>query len=361
MRAVERRFKRAATRLVGGLGSKRKLDLSSVDLDSIKRILLVKQHDQLGDFLLFTPVIPAVRKRFPDAQIVLCTRGYTKELARTDPLLDGVIAIEDRLNHWRARGLIDAVSNLMPGFDLAVIFNTKSHSFTSDLIPLLGRSRYRLGPSEPRFPHMEDNAFYNLEVSVPEKTLHMSDRCLAIVEPLGVPVDDPKERMYVEEVWDREASRVLQEWGIAGNGNLLAVHPGGSQAHKRWPLERYSALGNQLSAIDGARVLVVVGKNETWGEEVAGRMDSESIVCRIANIKLLAAVLRRVSVYVGNDTGLLHLAAAVGTRSVGVYGRTDPRMWKPRGSHVVSVRARNEDIASVSVQEVYAAVMDMLQ
>ena len=361
MRALERRFKRAAVRLTGGLSSGRKLDLSSIDLGSIKRILLVKQHDQLGDFLLFTPVLPAVRRRFPSAQIVLCTRGYTKELAWGDPLLDGVLVVEERLNHWRVRGIRDALVHLAQGFDLAVIFNTISHSFTSDLVPLLGRARYRLGPSEPHFPDFESNAFYNIEVALPGDRVHMSDRCLAIVEPLGVPIDDPRERMYVDRVWNSRASAVIERWGI-GDGDLtIAVHPGGARNYTRWPTERYALLGDRLCGVDGAKVVIVVGKNETWGEQVAERMNKPPIMCRITNLKLLAAILKRVTVYVGNDTGLLHVASAVGTRSVGIYGETDPAVWKPKGSHVVSVRAGDGDIGSVELEGVYAAVKGMLQ
>jgi ADP-heptose:LPS heptosyltransferase len=361
LRALERRFKRAAIRLLGGLSSGPKLDLADVDLASIKRILLVKQHDQLGDFLLFTPVLPAVRRRFPDAQIVLCTRGYTKEVVSADPLLDGVVVVEERLDHWRTAGIREGLAHLVPGFDLAVIFNTISHSFTSDLIPLMGRARYRLGPSEPHLPGMKENPFYNLQVSVPEDRIHMSERCLAIVEPLGVPTDDPRERMHLESVWDREASDVLNRLGVSDGDLLLAMHPGGAREYTRWPMESYAALGDRLHAVEGARVMVAVGKNERWGEEVARRMAREPTLCRITNLKLLAAIFRRVKVYVGNDTGLLHLASAVGTRSVGIYGRTDPEVWKPKGSHVVSVRSREKEIASVGVDDVYAAVRRMLK
>lgn len=361
MRALERKVKRAAIRLAGTLSSGHKLDLGSINLDSIKRILLVKQHDQLGDFLLFSPVLPAVRRRFPDAHIVLCTRGYTKNVAVNDPLLDGVIAVEERLNHWRVRGLRDAVALLLAGFDMAVVFNTISHSFTSDLLPLLGRAKYRLGPSEPHFPGLKSNAFYNLEVSVPEDRVHMSDRYLSIVEPLGVPIDDPRERMHVDQSWDREASRILQEWGITDDDLLFAMHPGGARDYTRWRIERYAALGDQLSKLKDAKVIIISGRDETWGEQVKGRMKGRQMLCGITELKLLAAIFRRVNVYVGNDTGLLHVASAVGTRAVGIYGRTDPLVWKPKGSHVVSVKARDGSIDSIGVEEVYAAVTGMLR
>jgi ADP-heptose:LPS heptosyltransferase len=361
LRALERRFKRVAIRVLSGLSSGRKLDLAEVELDSIRSILLVKQHDQLGDFLLFTPVLPAVRRRFPDARIVLCTRGYTKELVSGDPLLDSIVVIEERLNDWDLKGLSSSLAQLLAGFDLAVIFNTISHSFTSDLIPLLSRATYRLGPVEPYFPGLKANAFYNLEVPVPRDRIHMSDRCLAIVEPLGAPVDDPRERMHVERIWDTEAARVLESWGTGSGELLFAVHPGGARDYTRWPTGKYAALGDELAKTVSAKVILIVGKNETWGEEVARRMVRHPIVCRITNLKLLAAILKRVSVYVGNDTGLLHVASAVGTQSVGIYGKTDPDVWKPKGEHVVSVKAEDGNIASVGIEDVYAAVREMLR
>jgi heptosyltransferase-2/heptosyltransferase-3 len=208
---------------------------------------------------------------------------------------------------------------------------------------------------------MDVNPFYNLEVPVPEDAVHMSDKYLAIARPLGISVDESRERMYVDSFWDREASKVLSAWGVEGDEPVIAMHPGGARDYTRWSLERFAALGDILSSANGVRVVVVVGKNENWGEKVAELMRSEHIVCRISNIKLLAAVFKRLAAYVGNDTGLLHVASAVGTRSVGIYGSTEPEIWKPKGSHVVSVKAKDDNITSVSVDEVYSAVVDLMR
>ena len=361
MKALERRLKKAAVRIICGLSSDYKLDFKDIDTDSIKRILLVKQHDQLGDFLLFSPVVRAVRKRFPNAHIVVCTRGYTKDVVLKDPLVDDVLIIHERLSSWRVKDLRCVVRCLLPGFDMAVVFNTISHSFTSDIVTLLGRARYRIGPTEPQFPGMKVNPFYNLEVSIPAEKMHMSDRQLSIVEPLGVSIDEARERMHVDRKWEDEAASLIKSWGADDKGPLFAIHPGGARAYARWPMEKYAELGDRLSLFPNARVVIIAGRGESWGEDVAVHMKTEPIICRITKLKLLAAILKHVQVYVGNDTGLLHVAASVGTKSVGIYGRTDPHIWKPKGSHVIALRSENMDMNEVEVEEVYSVVMGLLR
>lgn len=360
MRVLERRLKRTAVRVIGGLSSDYKLDFKDISTDSIKRILLVKRHE-LGDFLLFSPVLPAVRKRFPDARMVICTRGYTKDVVLKDPLVDDVLIIHERLSNWRVKDLISATRCLLPGFDLAIVFNTTSHSFTSDIVTLLGRARYRIGPTEPTFPGMKGNPFYNLEVSIPPEKTHMSERHLSIVEPLGVSIDETRERMHVGRRWEDEAVSLIESWGADHEGLLFAIHPGGARAFARWPLEKYAELGDRLSLLPNAKVVMIAGRGESWGEDVARHMKTEPIICKVTVLKLLAAILKQVQVYVGNDTGLLHVAASVGTKSVGIYGRTDPDIWKPKGSHVIALRSEVMNMNTIEVEEVYSAVMGLLQ
>lgn len=361
MRELERRLKRTAIRVIGSLSSDCALSFNDIDTDSVRRILLVKQHDQLGDLLLFSPVLPAVRKRFPDAHIVLCTRGYTKDVVLNDPLLDDVLIIHERLSDWRVKDLRCVARCLLPGFDLAIVFNTISHSFTSDIVALLGRGRYRIGPTEPTFPGMKRNPFYNIEVSLPAERMHMSDRHLSIVQPLGVSTDDTRERMYIDSRCDEEAVSLLKSWGVEQDTVLFAIHPGGARDFTRWSLRKYAELGDRLFMLPKARVVAIVGRGETWGEEVARRMKVEPIICRVTKLGVLGAILKRVRVYVGNDTGLLHVAASVGTKAVGLYGETDPDIWKPEGSHVIALGSEHKDLNTIEVGKVYSTVVGMLE
>ncbi|MFQ5905101.1 MAG: glycosyltransferase family 9 protein [bacterium] len=359
MNELERRLKRAAIRVMAGLSSDHKLDFREIDVDSIKRILLVKRHE-LGDFLLFSPVLPAVRRRFPDAYIAVCTRGYTKDIVTGDPLVDDVLVVHESLRDWRVKDLSRAVASFAPGFDLAVVFNIISRSFTSEMVALLSRARYRIGPADPTFPGIRSNPFCNLEVPIPPERKHMSERCLSILEPLGISMEEAAERMYVGRGWEDEAASVLMRWGVRKQDMLFGIHPGGARVHNRWPMERYAALADRLSSLPNGKAIVVIGRGERCGDEVARRMAAEPIICDITNIRLLAAVFKQLRIYVGNDTGLLHVAAAVGTRAVGIYGKTDPDVWKPKGSHVIAVRSEDLNINSIDLDTVYEAVLDML-
>jgi ADP-heptose:LPS heptosyltransferase len=361
VKALERGLKRTAIRALGSLSSGCKKNISEIRTDSVKRIMLVKQHDQLGDLLLFSPVIPAVRKKFPKARLMVCTRGYTRSVLTGDPLVDDVLVIHERLSGWRIKDMLCIVRCFLFASDLAVVFNTISRSLTSDAIALLSRAKYRVGPAEPRYPGVNGNPFYNVEVCVPRERVHMSERYLSIVELLGVSALEANERMHLAPEWEEDAENILAGWGIGRNDSLFAMHPGGARDYTRWPMEKYAALGDRLSSLPNAKVIVVVGRNESWGYKVAELMKVKPTICSVKELKLLAAIFKRVRLYVGNDTGLLHVAAAVGTKAVGIYGKTEPEIWKPKGSHVVAVTSKDNKISSVEVEAVYDVVLRLLQ
>ena len=132
----------------------------------------------------------------------------------------------------------------------------------------------------------------------------------------------------------------LRDHGWDGRRRIVALHPGASAASKRWPVESFVAVARSLASDHGCGVLVIEGPAEPrLGSQVVLRVDSHNVwLAKSLPIDLLAAILSLCSAYSGNDSGVSHMAAALGLRSVVVFGPTLPEQWAPLGANVTVLR-----------------------
>ena len=143
--------------------------------------------------------------------------------------------------------------------------------------------------------------------------------------------------------WTREEDRFAQRFWAARPGNSgVAVHPGASGPGKRWPTRHFAEVGRSLSRDPSCRHLLLKGPldGETVKEVRAGLAEDSARweTVSIENLSRLAAVLSRCRLFIGNDSGITHLAAALGIRTIALFLDTDPRIWAPRGPRVELLR-----------------------
>lgn len=137
---------------------------------------------------------------------------------------------------------------------------------------------------------------------------------------------------------------------------FVAVHPGSGSGPKNWPLDRFLEVAERLSR--GAPYLLCVGPAELERGLGAGLAPS-AVVARAWPVRVLGAALSRASVYVGNDSGVSHLAAAAGTPTLALFGPTDPSLWSPVGRVVRTLRRPDARLESLGVDEVRGAALDL--
>lgn len=358
---VEQLFKRNGMWLLERLLGKRVVRPSYVNFSKIGRILVVRQHDQLGDFLLCTPVFRALRERFPDAHIIALVRSYVAPVVDNNPYVDNVLVFEESGRSWSRRKLVDFWRGLRSGYDLAVVINTVSHSFTSDLLAHFSGARYVLGSEHMVFPGCRRNFFYNLIAPYWSGARHQTLRSLDIVRYLGIDTDDRSEVMALRDEEIAWARQFLAGHGVGRGDVLVSCHVGAGKLSNRWPVENYAEVANRLHEEDQAHVLVSWGpKEEELGEQFLSQTRFEPIRAYGFSLRELAALVACSAVYVGSDTGILHLAAAVGVPLVGIYGPTDPSQWLPFGDRFVALRGKDGRCESVQVREVVTQVRELI-
>ena len=339
----------------------------AVDTDDISRILIIRQHDQFGDFLLTTPAIRALRARFPDAHLSLVVRSYLYPVARGNPDVDEVLVFHESGWRWRPRDIGSFVGLMRNPVDLAVVFNTVSHSFSSDLIAWLSGAPVVMGPSAPTFDHLDHNPFYTINVPVDSDPRHQIQRNLDVVRYIGADTDDLSYGYAMSEDERRGGREVIE--GLAGGsagrgrpgGPVVAIHFGTGDARKRYPVEQLARVCDELVARLSARILVIPAPGED--ELLRGLREAASNPLHSAPpmpLRRVAGVIHAADLLLCNDTGVLHLAAAVKTPTLSFHATSDPAWWKPPGARHRAFYAVSQRIGEIPADRVCREIIAML-
>ncbi len=296
--------------------------------------ILVSRLDNLGDVLLATPAIRAIRETLPQARITLHTSPAGQCIAGLDPDVDDVLAYQapwmdpDRRLPLDAEREAREIARLRAGrFDGAIIFTSYHES------PLPAAYMYYLAGIPLRHAASIDGAgsLLTSRHRHPPALVHEVERGLALVGSLGF--RSRSDRLVLEtRPEDREsAAGILSSVGLGGPGPLVVVHPGSTQPTRTYPAGLYARIADLLFERLGARV-VLTGTAGEAGLVEGIRRGSRRAVSLAGRTTLgeLAALVERADLVVTNNTGPMHVAAAVGTPVVALFALTNPpEQWGP--------------------------------
>lgn len=287
-----------------------------------ERILLCLRFG-IGDLVLELPVVRALRRAAPEARIVALGARPALELLEPEPSVDEVVALQDLgFRHAGARGIPIARWRFSRWLDRSR-FDVVLDSEHAPLGVRRGLAR-RPELRAEGVPWEERDALRRGEGAA---------RAIAagVEEGWGIPVSDPVPKLATSAADGAWADRFVA--ALPGSGRApLALFPVASSALKRWPLERYLEAARRAVEAAPRPVLVFVGPDDALGRQARDLApDLPLAVYGVERLHRTAAVLARCAAAAGNDTGLLHVAAAVGVPVVGIFGPTDPDVYLPRG------------------------------
>jgi heptosyltransferase I len=293
------------------------------------RILIVRLS-AIGDVLHGLPVLNALREAIPRAFLGWVVEGRTGDLLRSHRALDELISVR---RGWlkRPREILDLRRRLRAlRFDIAIDLQGLTKSAVA---AWLSGSPRRIGFAG--HDGREISRWLNNELVLPTRT-HVIDRNLELLGRLGIA--NPGVRFDLDDApaSERTVQTMLEQSGV--NDGFAAINPGAGWPSKLWPAERYAAVARYLGHARGLKSLVVwAGEQErTWAEQIASASSGFAVMAPPTNLLELTAIVRRATLFVGSDTGPLHLAAAVGTPCVALFGPSSGRRNGPYGpQHVV--------------------------
>ena len=284
-----------------------------------KKILVIKLR-AIGDVILATPVVENLRQAFPQAQIDFLTEKMCAPIVAGHPALHEILIL-DRKQAGASRQLIHQIRQRQYDLVFDLFGNPRSAVLT-----LLSGAPQRVG-----FRFRVRQYAYNIKVEPRGDRVHEVEFNLDALRALQIPIVTRKLFVAVNETSQNFATQFWRESGLE-NRLVVGLNASGGWYTKRWPLEFFAQLGDRVQRELNAVILLLWGPGEYEDvTAIAQAMQGAAILAPATSLKQLAALLSRLNLLVSNDSGPLHLAAAMGTRVVGIYGPTRPDLQGPWG------------------------------
>lgn len=293
--------------------------------------ILIARLDRIGDVVLSTPVIKAVRDAYPDSHIAMMVRPHAREIVEGNPYLSEVIIYDKGGAHKGIAGNFKFIQELKAKkFDIAIALHptARTHMVLSlaGIPERIGYDRKAGWLLTKKIPHTKQ---FGMK--------HEIDYTLDILKYIGI---EPKARalyMPTNDASERKIEEILKENGVRDSDILTAIHPGASCASKRWSIANFADVANGLIEKYGVRVAVISGSNDKhFGDKLASLIKKGCInLSGKTGIGDIASLLRRARLFISNDSGPVHVGCAVGVPVIAIFGRSDrglsPERWGPSG------------------------------
>ncbi len=292
---------------------------------------LVIRTDRIGDVVLSTPVLEAIKSRFPESHLAMLVSSYAADVIKNNPNLDDVIIDDHKNCHKGIKGFFKLVKAIRERkFDVSILLRP---TLRLAFLLFLARIKYRIGTGY-RFYQI----FFNRKIYVHRKInlRHEAEYNLDLLRPLGIRPQKILPKMYLSSEEDEFAHQIIEEFKITPENIVVAIHPGSGNSSLNLPAKRFAEVADKLVEKVDAKI-VFTGTKEEKGlvDFIKTNMEHTAIdMTGRTNLKQLASILKSCDVVVANSTGPMHLAVALGTPTVAIFCpifAAGPIRWGPYG------------------------------
>lgn len=303
--------------------------------------MLILRAGAIGDFILTLPALTALRQTWPDAHIELAGHPHSGQLAVAGGLVNTVVSLDNaefaRLFAFDAQ-LPGKQVQYIRSFDLIVSYLSDSDGIVQKNLVAGGARRLICASAQVTDRHAIDTLLRPLEE-------------LGILAPANA-----YSQLCLSDRQREDGRRRAADLG----GKIVVLHPGSGSPRKNWPLEHFVALATRLRAGTPLTPVFTVGEADEPIARELRSLASPVAVLPPCSLLDLAGFLSAGIGYVGNDSGITHLAAALGIPVIALFGPTNPRLWAPRGPNTTVLTGSVESLTGISVDQVFAVLLESL-
>jgi len=301
-----------------------KLKISNIDLSKVKRILVIKLR-AVGDVLLTTPVIRNLKENFPEAEIDFLTEPLSEDILKSNSFLNNLIVFGRR-----EKGYLKFLLSLKKkNYDLVIdlFCNPRSAQMT-----FATRAKYRVG-----YSFRLRRYAYNVLLKSRGHEVHNVDFNLDALRALGLKVNHG---IPVLQITPRELdlAREFFRKNFSENDKIIGINAGGGWEAKLWGLKKFAELSDRLIENYDYKVLIFWGPGQIQiYENLKKMMRYEPFIAPPTSLREMAALQKRCDFVISNDSGPMHISAAVGTPTIGIFGPTNPKLQGPVGEGCMTI------------------------
>ena len=302
---------------------------------NIKR-LLIRSTNWIGDAVMTTPAVRAIRKNFPDTEISILAKPWVAPVFESSPYIDNILIYDDAGKHKGLLGKLRLARELKEyRFDAVILLQ---NAIEAAIIAFFAGIPCRIG-------YNTDARGLLLTHSVPctpqIKKIHQTGYYLGILQGVGLKTDGLNLDLVVAEKYQERAFEILNQYGISRNDRLVGINPSATfGSAKQWFPQRYADLADRIKEVFRAKIIIFGGPGDReLGREISQMMQHQSIdLCGKTDLQEAIALINMCNLFITNDSGLMHVATALDVPLIAIFGSTNPITTGPKGLNSRIVR-----------------------
>jgi predicted lipopolysaccharide heptosyltransferase III len=329
----------------------------------MNNVLIIKLR-YIGDVLLATPTLRAIKAARPDIRVTMMVNRGTEDVLSGNQDLDEIMVLD--------KGSLAAQWRLIAGlrrrrFDTVIDLTDGDRSA---FLSWISGAPVRIGFNDE---HRWRGRCYTEVVQPAPGVQHRIDRDLEALKPMSIQVGSKSPQLYLTPDDANSADQLLDQLGVQRSQPMVILQPGARYWFKAWPPERYAELADRLTFEYSCQVLIGGSQQDIDLAQQIRQMTKSGpiIMAGRTTIKQFAAIAKKSALFVGSDSGAMHITAAVGTSIVALFGPSNPAEWGPRGGpaeviykgldcracfHPTCQRGEQNCMRLISIDEVMMAV-----
>ncbi len=325
------------------------------DIDSPQKIIIIRQHNQLGDLLAGVSLFRAIKESYPHSHITLMVSPFNYPGMVKNRYIDRIVIFYKNklLNPFY---FFPFRKILKEEYDLAIVPVVVSISFTSNLLARIANAKIRIGPESLDGKINESAYLFDRRVKLDWRNhpdSNVSERSLDIVRPFGINTEDYRSEISFDEDDLNNADKFISDNNLREKRFLAGLHIGAGKIQNRWSFVKYASLIKKMNQNHSINFYLTGSKADK--EEIdflKNELDFDIKMFINKPIPEVAALISRSDIFISNDTGIMHVAGTSNTPQISLFGPTNPFNWAPIGENKYFVR-KSELIEDIAVDDVY--------
>lgn len=282
--------------------------------DQIKKILCIKPRG-IGDIILSTIILENLNSYFPSAEIHYLTEEFAKEAVNTHPL------VSKALSYKKEDSLFSIIKKIRSE-EYQIVFDLWSNPKSAQITFLSG-AKYRVG-----YSYRGRRYAYNIKADVGRGDYHSAEHNLELLKAAGIPIISKRIKYYIDQEAEESANLFISS--VVSSKYLIGIIPSGGWDSKKCPTEKWIEIIEELKIKCNCKFLILWGPEDRQDAiEIQRNFADEAILAPQTNLNHLAALIGKCNLVISNDSGPMHLAAAIGVPTLGLFGPTDPKKHGP--------------------------------
>jgi len=333
------------------------------NLGNVKKILIIRQHNQLGDMLAGVSLFRAVKEKYPQCHLTLLSSIDNYYGVVKNKMIDELVVF-DKSKMFNPIVLLSFFKKIRQEFDLVIVPVTVSISFTSNFIARMSKSKIRIGPRSLDGKPNDSAYFFDRRVDIDWRKYpdsNVSEHILEIVKPFGIDTKDLSSEISFDEADNNAAKKFISEIQLNPKSLLIGLHVGAGKPANRWSLIKYVELIDNLNRSYNCTFYLT--GSDTDSEELNFVISNSQVrMNKYLNkqIPQVAALISNSNLFITNDTGIMHVAGTTTTSQISLFGPTNPFNWAPCGKNKIFLR-KSDLIDDIQVEDVLDVCKNLLE